>query len=609
MNTIASTLLHAADTQSASQPLTIAEAQRILATWTDLAPRRAQKMRTALSTAARTLAPQEPPKRAGAAVHMDCATLSKLLKAPAATFGMSDGRRMSLCSELRYILRRLGQHEPESRGTGFSSTALQACAEALPYYRRLAILDFLRFLDAKGITPEVVDAGTFVAYLTHCAERTLCADPAKRTRQVLATWNWARHHAPGWPGKLVAPPERADRYSLPLESYPASFQQDLERYAERLGGQDVEHIFSEQVFHDDGARPRRAQRALRPSSINSRRWIIRCAAAALVIKGVDQARILSLRDLVDPLGHPEKIIRFFMERRAGRKSSIADRVAQTLHLLARDYCGVPEAHAAQIADWARRVKMPEPNGLTEKNTRRLRALMQPRVRAMLLWFPRELMRQASVPGLQPRAAARLAMYAVAMEVLLVCPMRRGNLAALRLDRHLHQPDPRRRGFTHIVLNATEVKNDRGVHWPIPLESRELLDIYLTQHRPHLVMPGNPYLFGADSKQRSSQHLGEWLSREVTKRIGVEFNVHLARHFAAWNFLRVNPGQYEVVRQVLGHRTIAVTIRHYVGLEADSAAEQFDRTVLRDRQASRAIATQAFRQGTGGFLGRGRGVRR
>lgn len=72
---------------------------------------------------------------------------------------------------------------------------------------------------------------------------------------------------------------------------------------------------------------------------------------------------------------------------------------------------------------------------------------------------------------------------------------------------------------------------------------------------------------------------------------------------------MNPGQYEVVRQVLGHRTIAVTIRHYVGLEADSAAEQFDRTVLRDRQASRAIATQAFRQGTGGFLGRGRGVRR
>ena len=49
----------------------------------------------------------------------------------------------------------------------------------------------------------------------------------------------------------------------------------------------------------------------------------------------------------------------------------------------------------RIADWADRVEMPEPTGLTDKNTRRLRALMQPRVRAMLLWFPKELLRRAA----------------------------------------------------------------------------------------------------------------------------------------------------------------------------------------------------------------------
>ena len=83
-------------------------------------------------------------------------------------------------------------------------------------------------------------------------------------------------------------------------------------------------------------------------------------------------------------------------------------------------------------------------------------------------------------------------------------------------------------------------------------------------------------------------------------------MHLARHFAAWNFLRQNPGQYEVVRQVLGHRNIKVTMAHYVGLEASSAAEHFDKTVLRDRQSLGKIAKHAFRSGAGGLAGaRGR----
>jgi integrase len=149
-----------------------------------------------------------------------------------------------------------------------------------------------------------------------------------------------------------------------------------------------------------------------------------------------------------------------------------------------------------------------------------------------------------------------------------------------------------------MLNAGEVKNANAIQWPMPAESARLIETFLTRYRPHLVDPNNPYLFGAGDKQRSAQHLGEWLAGAVTREIGVEFNVHLARHFAAWNFLRENPGQYEVIRQVLGHRNIAITMAHYVGLEADSAAQHFDATVLRDRQAVRKIAAHGFRQGTG-----------
>jgi integrase len=324
--------------------------------------------------------------------------------------------------------------------------------------------------------------------------------------------------------------------------------------------------------------------------------MVRCAAGALVITGVKQQQITSLRDLVYPLDRPEAIIRFFLQRLGnGKTSPMTQRVALTLVLVARDYCCLPEKDVERISGWATLVRLPAQQGLTAKNLRRLRALIQPRARAMLLNFPQELMRRAAAPGLKPCDAARLAMYAVAMEILLICPMRRKNLAELRLDRHLYRPDPRRKRLTHLLIDAGEVKNSNAIQWPVPPESARLIEAFLTHHRPHLVEPGNPYLFGTGDKQRCAQHLGEWLSAAVTEAIGVEFNVHLARHSAAWNFLRENPGQYEVVRQVLGHRSIQVTMAHYVGLEADSAAAHFDATVLRDRHAGRKIAAYAFRQ--------------
>ena len=609
MNALLDSITLPLEIPNQSSCLTLADAERALAGWTDLASGRAQKMRTALSTAARALAPGQHRTAAAAAVPLSCASLSALLKVPPATFGLSRSRMISLCSELRYILRRLGLHQRPTHGVSLTSATLRVCHAALPTFRQIAVLDFLRFLDAEGIAPEAVGIQTLDIYQVHCAERTLCRDPAARSRNIAATWNWAHQHVPNWPGKPLIREKRTDQYSLRFDQYPISFQEDLETYTQRLAGDDIEHFFSADIFDEQNSEGRRAQRPLRPASVNSRRWMIRCIAAALASRGTKPQSLASLRDLVFPLDRPETVIRFFLERQGGQPGPMVARVALTLQLLARDYCGLPDAHVARIADWAKRAKPREQVGMTDKNTRRLRALMQPRVRAMLLCFPNELMRRAAVPGLAPEAAARLVMYATAMEILLVCPMRRGNLASLRIDRHLHRPDPRKSRFTHIFINADEVKNDKAIQWPLPPESQKLIETYLTRHRHHLVDPGNPFLFGAGDKPRSAQHLGEWLSESITRETGAEFNVHLARHFAAWNFLRTNPGQYEVVRQVLGHRNIRVTIAHYIGLEADSAAQHFDATVLRDRQSVKKLAVHAFRSGTGGLqVGGGRAGR-
>jgi hypothetical protein len=190
--------------------LTIADAMRLLASWTDLAPGRAAKMRTALRTATKILAPNGPTDFAAAGLTMDCCSLHRLREAPAATLGLSKGRQVSLCSELRYILRRLGLHDPDNRGADLVSPASRACHDALPPHLRLAVIDFLRFVDAEGILPGQADSATLTAYRVNRATRTLCADPTARARQVSATWNWACQNVPDWPGRPMTPTKRAE---------------------------------------------------------------------------------------------------------------------------------------------------------------------------------------------------------------------------------------------------------------------------------------------------------------------------------------------------------------------------------------------------------------
>jgi integrase len=592
-------------TDEHSGHLMVADAARIIATWTDLAPGRAQKLRTALNTAARVLAPGLPLASALATVPMTWPSLSRLRAAPPATFGLTKGRMTSLCSELTAVLRRLHGTEPERRGEPLQSEALRGCINALSGYRKIALVRFLRFLDAEKIPPDAVDRDTFSAYQAHCAAFALKYQPANLAKGALRTWNWAHQNVPDWPGKPVSR-VRTDSFTPRLTAYPQSFQDDVARYADRLRGRDLEHVFARDVADPDDAGRAKRHRPLRSTTIVLWLSMIRCAAGAFVRAGGEPACITGLRDLVAPLDHPELILRSYLAQHDGKPVHRTGDIARLLHQLARDHCRLPASDVAVLHDWARRVTPKPQKGMTDKNMRRLEGLRPPRVRAMLFHLPAELMKRAEAgmrgtasAKLRPEVAARLAMYAAAIEILLVCPLRCGNLVALRLDRHLRRPDPRKGRFTHIAIPGDEMKNDKALHRPIPTESQRIIQTYLTRFRPHLVSPENPYLFGNKDKPRLPGFFGISLSSIITRETGAEFNPHLARHFAARNFLRANPGQYEIVRQVLGHSSMKTTTNFYTGDEVEAAAEHFDRTVLQDRQALRLTAAQAFKHGAGG----------
>jgi len=69
-----------------------------------------------------------------------------------------------------------------------------------------------------------------------------------------------------------------------------------------------------------------------------------------------------------------------------------------------------------------------------------------------------------------------------------------------------------------------------------------------------------------------------LSGQITERIykatGLRMTVHQFRHAAGAIILARRPGEYELVRRLLGHRNVQTTMKAYVGLENIQASQIF-----------------------------------
>jgi integrase len=65
---------------------------------------------------------------------------------------------------------------------------------------------------------------------------------------------------------------------------------------------------------------------------------------------------------------------------------------------------------------------------------------------------------------------------------------------------------------------------------------------------------------------------------IQKAVGLQITVHQFSHAGAAIYLKHHPGDYEMVRRVLGHRSIQTTVKFYCGLETIAATEQFGKLI-------------------------------
>ena len=453
--------------------------------------------------------------------------------------GVSRKRWQNVRSETASVLKYLDLTGP---GVLRHKLVLPAWRHLLDGMRDAGLVDWhlgrlSRCCSALGIAPEGVSDATLLLFRQALVKESQRNDPDRVVRRTAKMWNKARRLVPGWPAVELTVTGGRPRVWLPLDAFPAPFQEDLATFLERIG--------SRTPF-----RQGRPDRPAAPATLRNRRHQVRALASALVYGGVPPVAITSLAALVIP-EHIRLALDFMWRRNKEKPSSYIHGHATALLAIAKYHAPIGAEGLEELREVAAGL-IPKRRGMAEKNRRRLRQLNDERNKALLLHLPRCLQAEAEARGELDRRGALLMQMAVAIELLLMCMIRRENLVSLDANRHFRWSRAGRAGVCHLAIAAEEVKNGEPLDFELPQEAADLLRLYLDRYQRLLGNTPSSWLFPGRTGQAPKNESG--FSTQITdcvfKHTGIELHPHLFRHIGAKLHLDACPGSYEVLRRVL-----------------------------------------------------------
>jgi hypothetical protein len=292
--------------------------------------------------------------------------------------------------------------------------------QLVPRSQRIRVSRPLHWLSDRGITPETVTVDDLEAFAADLRNASLSKHPEEIWRATASAWNRAQKIVPGWPAVTIDIPKRRQTYTLPWSAFEPSLKADVDRWLARLAGRDL--------LADVPFRP------VRPETLACRERQLRTFASALVHRGHAPASLTSLADLVQ-FDTFKDGPRFFLERNNNKTSVLIRNLACTLKAVARHHVGVDQSTLDRMTAMAKRLEVPT-RGMTRKNRDRLRPFDDSANVLALIELPHRLMKEADSGKLRPHAAALLAQVAVAVEILLMAPIRLRNLVDVEFDLNL-----------------------------------------------------------------------------------------------------------------------------------------------------------------------------
>ncbi len=272
--------------------------------------------------------------------------------------GISAKRLANIKADTSFALRYLGIIDAPRRKAAPLPPPWSALWSAIEDDQtRWKLSRLCRYCAALDIPPENVDDSVIEQLEAALIEESFVKDPGQTIDATIYAWNRASGNVPGWPPRRLARrPSRRTGWTLPVDAFPQSFQDDLDRWIRRLRGDDP--------FADDAP-----PRPLRPSTLNHRIFQIRMFASALVRRNVPVDRITSLASLVE-IENFKEALRFMLDRHDDKPTESIYNCAMAIKSVARHHVKVSPDHLDQLRRICTRIKVKN-TGLTPKNRRRL----------------------------------------------------------------------------------------------------------------------------------------------------------------------------------------------------------------------------------------------
>jgi hypothetical protein len=437
---------------------------------------------------------------------------------------------------------------------------------------RYRLLPFLRYCSATQIEVAAVDEAVVDKYMDY-RQRTTTRPVDAAGRRILARlWNTCVTTISGWPQVRLLEPLPQTR-GVPREDLSEGLRRGIDDYLAYL-----------KTVRQDQAGQRR--RPCKPSTLIARERELMASVAMAVKIGVPVASLTSLQALIHP-DIAERVLDAYWRKDGEVPSAYTINLAGRFVSIAYAIGGLDEGAMKRLKDLRATLEEDRQDGITPKNLALIMLVLTDGVWNRIVDLPEQLMREARRQRRHARVhAAVLAQIAVAVAILTVAPIRLGNLALIRLGENLSKPGGPQSNYW-LQFPKYDVKNNQALQFQLDDVVTAIINEYVHDFRPVLMRRSNAdWLFPGESgnhKQKIS--FSTQIVERVEKSTGIRITVHQFRHAAGALILKHRPGEYELVRRILGHKSIQTTIKFYCSLETMQASEIFT-GIIREKLSKR-----------------------
>ncbi len=167
-----------------------------------------------------------------------------------------------------------------------------------------------------------------------------------------------------------------------------------------------------------------------------------------------------------------------------------------------------------------------------------------------------------------------------IEIELVAPLRMNNVSALEFEKHLQWPHGLDRP-AWLIIAAEETKNKIPLEFDLPQTLSERLATYRNQIAPREIGVRPDHLcITWSGKPRTQAAIALAIEKTVLKYVGARLTPHQFRHLAAKLRLDENPGEIDLVQELMGHGNDQTTRKFYAGIYTRRAGRAHSELIAR-----------------------------